>query len=226
MTSRIIFLLLTLPLVSSCSLDAFAFVQKGARSPDLTRVLQMRDYSISIRGDVISIQVSHQDWITRKPSEPLSQINIHTFGNLTGSGGSPVGLQLDFISNEQVDEVRLDVDGTDILSGRASNSMVSWGLRSKTVTFDISQADYQRIKYGTTLAIISGGALLPIIGRSHRNSNKDKEFTRIREAMVTEQTGSCLSNAYFQLPLNRVGGSLAAPVLPHHRTYGSVYGGS
>ncbi|HEY6329441.1 MAG TPA: RNA polymerase sigma factor [Blastocatellia bacterium] len=26
--------------------------------------------------------------------------------------------------------------------------------------------------------------------------------------------------------LHRVGGSLAAPVLPHHRTYGSVYGGS
>src|ERR1041384_4291976 len=25
---------------------------------------------------------------------------------------------------------------------------------------------------------------------------------------------------------HRVGGSLAAPVLPHHRTYGSVYGGS
>ena len=26
--------------------------------------------------------------------------------------------------------------------------------------------------------------------------------------------------------VHRVGGSLAAPVLPHHRTYGSVYGGS
>jgi len=27
-------------------------------------------------------------------------------------------------------------------------------------------------------------------------------------------------------PKHRVGGGLTAPVLPHHRTYGSVYGGS
>ena len=28
------------------------------------------------------------------------------------------------------------------------------------------------------------------------------------------------------VPLIGIGGSLAAPPLPHHRTYGSVYGGS
>ena len=31
---------------------------------------------------------------------------------------------------------------------------------------------------------------------------------------------------FHNVPLIGIGGSLSAPPLPHHRTYGSVYGGS
>jgi hypothetical protein len=50
-------------------------------------------------------------------------------------------------------------------------------------------------------------------------------YAVLRRSAKRSQRESAVNPCLVIAP-DRVGGSLAAPVLPHHRTYGSVYGGS
>src|SRR4029453_7017848 len=65
-------------------------------------------------------------------------------------------------------------------------------------------------------------------GRTFRNTHRSDLHRQL-----ISQCGGVSANLWNVEPMNvrfapmiGIGGSLAAPPLPHHRTYGSVYGGS
>jgi hypothetical protein len=167
---RITFLVVILSLFAYNSLDGFAFIQEGSSSPVITNSIAFRDYTVSINGHSISIHIGRRDWITQKASETLSRIDISALGRLAANGESAVGLQLNFTGNEQVNEVRLDVDGKEITLGRAEGVMISSGFRqSSAVTFDLSQADYARIKQAKIMVIKVAGRCFLLLEVQLRN---------------------------------------------------------
>jgi hypothetical protein len=155
---RSTFLAVILFLFADNSLDGFAFVQEGSGSPVIINSIASRDYTVSINGRSIFIHIGRRDWITQKASETLSEIDISVFRKLAANGESGVGLQFGFTGSEQVNEVRLDIDGKEINLGRAGGLMISSGFRQvSAVTFVLSQADYERIKQGKIMVIKVAG---------------------------------------------------------------------
>ena len=59
------------------------------------------------------------------------------------------------------------------------------------------------------------------LGHSRRSGD-----VRVRSAHPPRAAIKRTSRDFAFVPQIGIGGSLAAPPLPHHRTYGSVYGGS
>src|SRR5712664_4391372 len=59
--------------------------------------------------------------------------------------------------------------------------------------------------------------------KTYTDSDLDAHDCEVRFARVN---GHRQASHFRNVPMIGIGGSLAAPPLPHHRTYGSVYGGS
>src|SRR6266850_3359049 len=62
------------------------------------------------------------------------------------------------------------------------------------------------------------------LGRKFRTAKLQITAIEVSLALFSAVDGNCIGLAT-ELLIG-IGGSLAAPPLPHHRTYGSVYGGS